>query len=75
MYADIAEEDEHQILELVASLPDVDRRIVSITRYSNGEVHVMTGELLGDRIGGGDSISIEKVDNRWRVKRVGSWFA
>ncbi len=73
MLTELTEEDERQIVALVDSLPDVDKRIIGIARYSNGEVHVLTGELLGPRVGGGDSISVEKAAGRWRVKRVGIW--
>jgi hypothetical protein len=75
MYTKITPEDEEQLIGLVESLPNVDKRIVAITRYSTGEVRIMTGEVLAPLVGGGDSIGVERVDGVWRVKHVGSWFA
>jgi hypothetical protein len=74
MITKLTEDDERQIITLVETLPEVDKRIISITQYSNGEVHVMTGVLQG-RIGGGDSITVEKISKRWQIKCIGSWFA
>jgi hypothetical protein len=75
MHTQLTADDEAEILALVKALPDIDHRVVSFARYSNGEVCVMTGELTGPRSGGGDNIWVEKVGGNWRVKRVTFWMA
>ena len=71
----LTQDDERQIVALVASLPCVDKRIDQVSQGDDGTVGVWTGVLISDRAGCGDMIAVQKIDGVWQVVQISQWLA
>jgi hypothetical protein len=69
---ELSEDDKKQILGLIDSLPDVDKQVLSISQHGT-EVSVRTGWQTGPRCGGGHTVVLQKISERWQVKMILRW--